>query len=559
MQNRPLTSLEPPPHVRLVRSGPRSACWVGLLLGIALCVNTSPAPAQPTNGDTPATSTLAAPPRIWLWGIGLRGCEMDGPLSSRVYDQLGTKTGQLRAWPIRRVNTTATDIKNHFPPACSGPEALVGTGCAQALSGWCKNIDGWLLGGRVSHVDDPKGGSNQATRIRLWLYDLNPKNPRRIVQDDYCQICNADTALVVASHARVLLTAAYAGQGWEPLAPGWLLNGKPTQPSYCAPRPLIVVPPRQSFLLLPEVPPAPTPTAAASSVVARPNEDKTDTNVIKGKVNSAATEPLSIAAELSGLRSALSSILYNVYHSQPNEQFYKPSEANPSRGSPGFSGPGIKVVLDPMFASSRKFTLWVWAPGAVDNRTFSFSCGNSKDGCAATLASAAHKSWLTQFLGQCFSDQCTQMQETTYRPEAACRDFPNPSCSVLPQPPANEQTETVAQQQVRQKQANWLLGALWGAAALPLVTAGALGIADLAGVTLPNSSEPDRPIHHGLQPAILATFGVGLVLTIPAAIATARIHTPSKTSSPDTARLPWLECPAPTQPSTQPFTPVETK
>lgn len=465
--------------------------------------------SEPSVHLAPKTAFAAPPPPIWFWGVGQRDCETDDALSAAVYEQLSRLQEGQPSWPMERLTRAGNTLSGALP-ACGGAESLAGAGCAQALSGWCPELGGWLLGGRISQVSDPSG--ERAMRTRLWLYDV--RQQRRIVQDDYCQVCRLERAELIAVHAHALLQAAQTGRSWEPLSHSRRDEEILAQPGYCI-APSGSSPPKPPlYVLWPEAPGDPIASLQVDSIKV----------ALRGQLGSAQRlAPREIPYALDKQKTAVNTL--SAYLDRQSPADWQIVVLAPDGGSPGQTG--------------RTYSLGLYNRGSQAAEHLSLGC---KDSCAAQLEGT--RDVLSRFLGRCFGAQCARTQDARYRPAAACLPFPRAPCPLLPLPPPTYARKPPPR--VEKQLAGRLLGLGWGAASLPLVGALVLGIADRAGVTLPNRSEPDRPIVGALQPAILATAGVGTGLAVLAAVQTAWLAPSFRARAADVgpAVTPLLVCPA---------------
>lgn len=571
MSNRPPPVLDRPmPHrsrdFRL-RGRPHYGLLAWLLLGL-LGSPIRPLHAQSVSPATP--SARATPPKIYLWGISEHDCAPNPKLAEQVERALLAGKGG-DSWRVERLPL----VSHSFPPACSGPEALAGNGCVQALEQWCPGVEGWLLGGRVASTETriEKNASKPTTRTRLWLYDIKTK--KSIVQDDYCQFCNQDTAGLVAAHARPLLARALKGR-WDKDSggDGWLLRGQPALPQYCAAPSRPAARP-QIYVLWSEPPPIEPAGAPATpgGSSARPDGSSTKPDGAPTKPNGAPTKPPSglndagsITTDLRNMKSELGTLLRELQHRNVSDEQYTSGNFSTAVGlkykelhtawlKTKTPWRMLLVTFGSTTSSSgekrRTFTLTLYDSAAalpdppslpLSDPSKTYEC---RESCSAAITNKNNNSSLKEYLARCFAE-CAQVQELAYRPDAACLSFPTPSCSPLPVAPPPEDPALPASLRQSQKLSNWLLGVGWTAAALPLATSAVLLGLDRGGYTLPNTKEPERPIHGALQPAIGVTFGLGVTLAAVAGIGTSvamqsRVAPPEK--KPSEPRR-WLECPA---------------
>lgn len=584
MPNRPPSAVVPS---SLGPLWPRRGSVVGLLALLStpvVPVAAQPVSLGPASSSIPSSTAFSTPapppastppPPIYLWGISRGDCATDATLTEHVQKQFeGDRASDPSArWNLSRLSSTSAGAL----PACSGPQSLSGTACAQALARLCPAAKGWLLGGQLEGPPPPPKDPKfiGATRLRLWLYDL--AQARRIVQDDYWQFNGATTAELVAAHARTLLRNAQDPKSplWEPLVNDWLVQGRPPQPAYLSPPPSPAAtdaPLRPPVVLwLPNLPSDPAQAPTPSTLKTPTNGQKAPANGQKAPANGQKApipvpEPPSIGQELKESKDDVSRLVNNLWPGQVVVQTYTPGQKPDTviastreyyAKQKVFSWRAVVLGIDASTGSggtaSRKLTLTL-ADAAYDKSDKQSIPCTVKDSCAASVR--ANAGWLPLFLGQCFAQQCAGKQRESVMPDSAKLSFQSPSCPVQPLPPPPPSAVDVEKQnQAEAPRKNaWraLIVLPWVGAVLSLGTAGVLGILDLRGDTLPNRFRGEPDVIGAYQPAIVASFCLGLALTglsVGSTVLAHRLLPPPKASGPIEPPAPWLQCPVP--PKTQ--------
>lgn len=304
---------------------------------------------------------------VFVWGIQ-DGCKFKPDITAQVMDRLA-KEHSYRVEPLLALSGNAL-------PACPGKAFSSSLGCRDALKHECSGEQGLILGGVVDH-------QNQATRIRLWLYNLQTKE--LAVQDDYCQQCDPDDSKVVASQAAAILSA-----------PDYR-NTPLSQPSYC----------RSSRSIG-----SATPMRAGSLHLglfgSNPAREDLRKELLRrmGLKRAAQQESAPLVTEQRG--------------------------ADPTSFESITKGQdGAQVLRIEIEAQSAELSLWDQRSRRVATR--SVACG---DACRDSLEAISQAA--AELLDVCFADRCSLVQPVEHRPTDACLELNKQECPALPSLNASE-------------------------------------------------------------------------------------------------------------------------
>jgi hypothetical protein len=296
---------------------------------------------------------------IQVWGFQA-GCEIKDDLTKSVLDRLFNEHHY-------RTERLTSPMGKPLPP-CPGSVQSGGAGCMAAIKESCPLSSGLLLGGAISR-------KAQATRIRLWLYDL--RTQAQAVRDDYCQQCDPDDGKVLTAHAAAFLRDPGAASVAAP------------QPGYCQGEP----------------PSAPHRESTAPLYV--------------GIVGSGSHRDF-IRRELLG-RVALK----RSGQGQPVPLLTDQKGADPVTFDRITQGQeGAQVLRIELGGNSVELLLWDQRSRRLATR--SIAC---RDGCRDELENTAQAA--AELLDICFADGCAQAQAVEHRPPEACTAFEDTACPAL--------------------------------------------------------------------------------------------------------------------------------
>lgn len=298
---------------------------------------------------------------VFVWGIQ-EGCKLKTDLTAQVMDRLA-KEHSYRVEPLLTASGSA-------PPACPGPVFGGSLKCSDALKQQCSGKEGLVLGGAVDRQD-------KATRIRLWLYNL--QTAQLAVQDDYCQQCDPDDSKVLTSHAVALLSAPVYDT--TPLS----------QPRFC-----------QS---------APAKVSAINKTAGSLHLGIFGNGLAREEVRKELLRRI-------GLKRAAQQQAAPMITEQPG--------ADPSSFERITKGQdGAQVLRIEVGAISTELSLWDQRSRRVATR--SVSCGS---GCRESLEAISQAA--AEIMDVCFSDLCSLMQPIDHRPPDACLELSKQECPALP-------------------------------------------------------------------------------------------------------------------------------
>lgn len=298
---------------------------------------------------------------VFVWGIQ-EGCKLKPDITAQVMDRLA-KEHSYRVEPLLPLTGNAL-------PACPGPAFSSSLGCSDALKHECSGEQGLILGGVVDH-------QNQATRIRLWLYNLQTK--KLAVQDDYCQQCDPDDSKVVASQAAAILSAPDYD------------NTPLSQPSYC-----------QSSRSVGSATPMSAGSLHLGVFGSNPAREDFRKELLRrmGLKRAAQQQSAPLVTEQRGADpTSLESI---------------------TKGQNGAQVLRIEI-------GTKTAELSLWDQGSRRVATRSVACG---DGCRDVLEALSQAA--AEILDVCFADRCSLVQPVDHRPPDACLELNKQECPALP-------------------------------------------------------------------------------------------------------------------------------
>lgn len=298
---------------------------------------------------------------IYVWGFQ-EGCKIKSDTTAKVMDRLA-KEHAYRVEPLLTVSDQPL-------PACPGSVLAAGVGCGDVLKRDCSSGQALVLGGVVDHRE-------KATRIRLWLYDLQTN--KLAVQDDYCQQCDPDDSKVVATQAAALLNAPAFGASVGP------------QPSYC-----------QSTARSPQ--PALTLSAGPLHLGVFGSSARDELRKeIERRVNLKRAAQQQSALTRTDQRGTDPASFETITSSQE----------------------GAQVLRIELGSSTAELYLWDQRSRRVASR--SVRCTDSCRDAVESISQAA-----AEILDVCFADRCSAVQAADYRPQDACVDLGKQECPAMP-------------------------------------------------------------------------------------------------------------------------------
>lgn len=297
---------------------------------------------------------------IYIWGFQA-GCETKPDIAKKVVDRL-VNEHHYRAESLLTAKGTAL-------PVCPGPVQSSGSGCAAELRKACPGSNGLVLGGVIAR-------HSKATRIRLWLYDLQTQ--QQIVRDDYCQQCDPDDGKVVTAHAVALLTQHRNSGG----------SSETAKPSYC--------------------------------------EGKADVPAGRSTVG-----PLHMGIFGSKAESVRKELMRRIGLKRSSQSLAAPVALESKQADPATldrltqGQEGAQVLRIELNNGSAE--LYLWDQRSRRSATRSVPCN---DGCRDDLESISQAS--AEILDVCFADLCSTQQQAEHRPLEACAAFGDAVCPALP-------------------------------------------------------------------------------------------------------------------------------
>lgn len=298
-------------------------------------------------------------PILYVWGFQ-SGCEAKADITKNVIDRLAMEHG-FRIERLQAADGTPL-------PACPGPVQASGAGCIAAINAACPGGSGLVLGGVISRKE-------QATRIRLWLYDL--QRQAQALQDDYCQQCDPDDSKVLTAHAAALLARPSFGMQEAP------------QPRYCQSEPA-----RESR--------AARPGALFLGVFGSGAHRETFRRELLRRIGLKRSAQGQQAPTSTEHKGADSGTFEKITQGQEGAQV-------------------LRVELE---AASAALSLWDQRSRRLATRAVECT-----DGCRDGLERIAQAA--AELLDVCFEDRCAAVQPGEHRPPEACTTFEGAVCPAL--------------------------------------------------------------------------------------------------------------------------------